>query len=303
MTERMNKILIIDDSTFAIRVLTDILKDCYEIVSTRNAEKGIILAKKEQPDLVLLDIEMPGLDGFQVLKMLKDDEETNLIPVIFLTGVMDPEYEEKGFLYGAIDYITKPYNRNVVKVRVKTHISLSQYRKQIEKELNLDTLTEIYNRRGLEEYMKRISEKACEEQFKVNCLMFDIDYFKMINDTYGHLKGDYVLQQVAQILNSCIVQAGGFVSRYGGEEFVAILPRKEEAEVRAVVEQIFSKIRTKSIPNRKSEVSPYLTISGGGVAGYLERKEEILEMLEMADARLYESKKGGRNRFTMYENK
>lgn len=297
----MSKVLIIDDSIFNIRVLEDILKEEYEVISTRKAEEGLELAIKNRPDIILLDIEMPGMDGFEVLRNIKEQRETKDIPVVFLTGLIDPVYEERGFLCGAVDYITKPYNRNVVKVRVQTHINLYEYRKQVEAQLNLDTLTEIYNRRGLEKYMNDIAAEACREKFRVNCFILDIDFFKLVNDTYGHLQGDHVLKKVASILKQCVLVAGGYLARYGGEEFAIVLPRAEEEEIRQFIEQIFEAVRKEGIPNEKSEVCPYLTVSIGGSGGFLEKEKDIKTLLMEADEMLYKSKREGRNRFTMKE--
>lgn len=296
----MKKILIIDDSTFAIRVLTDILKDTYEVISAGNGRDGIALAGSELPALILLDIEMPGMDGFEVLNMLKEDGRTKPIPVIFLTGVIDSAYEERGFLCGVVDYIVKPYNHNVVKVRVKTHIDLAEYSRQIESQLNLDMLTDIYNRRGLEEYTKKAAKKALEEQSVFNCIMFDVDFFKRVNDTYGHLQGDRVLSQVASVLKECVPENEGCVARYGGEEFTVILPDKTEEEIKEVINQVYEKIHNIGILNEKSDVSKYLTISAGGAGMKLKNPESAEAVIRLADEMLYISKREGRDRFTWY---
>lgn len=294
----MKKILIIDDSAFAVKVLQDILTDTYEVISAGNGRDGLILAESERPALVLLDIEMPEMDGFGVLKSLKENQATKAIPVIFLTGVIDSEYEERGFLCGAVDYIGKPYNSNVVKVRVKTHIKLAEYSRQIEQQLNIDSLTGIHNRRGLEAYIKELEVRALEEQFLLNCIMFDVDFFKKINDTYGHLQGDRALQQVAEILKNCIPENKGYVARYGGEEFAAIIRDMGFEEIRAVMRRIQDQIEKARIPNEKSGVKPYLTISAGGTGRVPKQKDESVELIRLADEMLYKSKNAGRNRFT-----
>lgn len=297
----LKKILIIDDSMFAVKVLTDILKDTYEVISAENGKKGILLAMAKQPALILLDIEMPEMDGFEVLKVLKEEQATKVIPVIFLTGIIDSEYEERGFLCGAVDYIRKPYNSNVVKVRVKTHINLAEYGMQIEKQLNIDMLTGILNRRGLEKHLKEVAVKALEEQFAFNCIMFDLDYFKRINDTYGHLQGDRALQQVADILKSCVPKSKGYVSRYGGEEFAVILKKTDFEEIKSVMRRIYEQTEAAHIPNEKSDICPYLTISAGGAGRMLTHTDEALDIVDLADKMLYKSKNTGRNRFTWYQ--
>lgn len=299
----MKKILIIDDSVFAVRVLTDILKDTYEVISANNGKTGIESAIKQQPALILLDIEMPKMDGFEVLKILKEDRATKAIPVIFLTGVIDSEYEERGFLYGAVDYIVKPYNSNVVKVRVNTHVNLAEYSRKIEKQLNIDTLTDVYNRRGLEKYINEVIARSLEEQTVFNCIMFDVDYFKMFNDTYGHLQGDRALQQVAGILKDCVPGNKGYVARYGGEEFTVILPDMDGEEVMRIIQRIYEQIKKAHIPNENSNISDYLTISAGGTGGLLQSADQGLELVRTADEMLYRSKQEGRNRFTWCDNR
>lgn len=297
----MDKILIIDDSTLARRVLEDILKDTYEVITAVNGEEGITLAVEKRPDLILLDIEMPDMDGFEVLEHLKGRHETEYIPVIFLTGLIEPEYEERGFLCGAVDYIIKPYNSNVVKVRVMTHINLSKYRRQIESQLNVDTLTNIYNRRGLETYIEEVAEEAIKKQMQFSFVMVDIDYFKKVNDTYGHLEGDRVLQRVAGILKECAKKNEGYVARYGGEEFGMVFLNKKREEMQSVMEELLEKIREEQIPNEESEIGRYLTISAGGAGRILTKSEETLEIERLADEMLYRSKNSGRNRFTWHE--
>lgn len=297
----MNQILIIDDSAFAVRVLADILKDTYDVICASNGEEGVRLARECAPSLIMLDIEMPGMDGFEVLKILKDHRETEMIPVVFLTAIVDSEYEERGFLCGAVDYIRKPYNRNVVKVRVQTHVNLAEYRKQIERQLNIDTLTGVYNRRGLEGYKKEAAKAAVREKKTFTYILFDIDYFKRVNDSYGHLQGDHVLKQVASILKECVSVAGGYVARIGGEEFSVAFCGCGKDKIDQMIHHIYEKIREAQIPNEKSETAPYLTISAGGAGKLIDRESDVTEILRLADKMLYRSKENGRNRFTWYE--
>lgn len=296
-----NKILIIDDSILAIKALEHILKDIYEVISARGGEEGIAIAKEQKPDLILLDIEMPKMNGFEVLKILKECHETAATPIIFLTGFMDAEYEERGFLMGAVDYIVKPYNNNVVKARVMTHINLSKYRKQLERQLKVDMLTGLYNRRGLDEYLFEAAQEAVKKEYPLNCVIVDIDYFKKVNDTYGHLEGDRVLLHVGSLLTACLTPGGGYVARYGGEEFAVVLPKADEIEIRLLMEQTCKKIHQAKIPNEKSDISPYLTVSAGGAGWILKEPREAKELLKTADEMLYHSKENGRNRFTWYQ--
>lgn len=297
----MDKILIIDDSLLARKVLEDILKDTYEVITADSGKEGIAMAAEEEPDLILLDIEMPDMNGFKVLEILKGSHETNDIPVIFLTGFIEAEYEERGFLCGAVDYIVKPYNSNVVKVRVMTHINLSKYRRQLEMQLNLDMLTNVYNRRGLDMYVEEAAKEAVRKQLTFTFIIVDIDFFKKVNDTYGHLEGDRVLQRVAGILKKCVKKAKGYVARYGGEEFGIVLLDWSREEVSVLMEYISEEIHEARIPNENSEIGNYLTVSAGGAGKVLTNPEEAKEMARYADEALYKSKNSGRDRFTWYE--
>lgn len=297
----MDKILIIDDSLLARRVLEDILKDTYEVITADSGREGIAMAAQEGPDLILLDIEMPDMDGFKVLEILKSSHETDYIPVIFLTGFIGAEYEERGFLCGAVDYIVKPYNSNVVKVRVMTHINLSKYRRRLEKQLNRDMLTNVYNRRGLDMYVEEAAQEAVKKQLTFTFIIVDIDFFKKVNDTYGHLEGDRVLQRVAGILKNCVEKAKGYVARYGGEEFGIVLLDWSKEEVGVLMEYISEEVHEAHIPNENSEIGNYLTVSAGGAGKILSDPKEARELTKLADEALYKSKNSGRDRFTWYD--
>lgn len=297
----MDKILIIDDSHLARKVLEDILKDTYEVLTANSGQEGIVMAATKSPDLILLDIEMPDMNGFQVLEMLKGSHETDYIPVIFLTGFIEAEYEERGFLCGAVDYIVKPYNSNVVKVRVMTHINLSKYRRQLEKQLNLDMLTNVDNRRGLDMYVEEVAEEAVRKQLTFTFIIVDIDFFKKVNDTYGHLEGDRVLQRIAGILKKCVEKAKGYVARYGGEEFGIVLLGWSREEVEVLMEYISEEVHEARIPNENSEIGNYLTVSAGGAGKIPASSDEARKLAKLADEALYKSKNTGRDRFTWYE--
>lgn len=296
-----NSILIIDDSTFAIKVLNDILQEDYAIFSAKNGEEGILAAEEVSPSLILLDIEMPGMNGFEVLKVLKEKKSTCQIPVIFLTSMIAPEYEEKGFLCGAVDYIVKPYNSNIVKVRVKSQVELSEYKKKMEEQLMYDTLVNIFNRRGLEHYFLIELERAARRRLPITFMLFDLDYFKLINDTYGHLEGDYTLQKLGEILKQCIPEGKGFAARYGGEEFAIVLPEMEKEESIKIMEYVFQKLKERKINNENSPVSPYLTVSAGCVTLIPDESVTIEKVIAIADKMLYKSKETGRNRYCWYE--
>lgn len=292
----MEKILIVDDSRLDAKVLADILKEEYEVITAHTGEEGLIKAKEEMPVLILLDIIMPVMDGFEILKELKNTESTKEIPVIFLTALTDEKTEEKGLLNGAIDYIKKPFNANIVRARVRTHVKLYLYMRTIENQLSVDSLTGAFNRRAFEIHKVQIWNHAKVHNVPLSIFVADIDYFKRVNDTYGHGEGDHVLKIAATEMRRKLSDEDTYLARYGGEEFVAILHNKTVSEAQIIAEEIRESIRKLNIPNEKSDVCPYLTISIGGSTIVPDDDTTVDELLETADSMLYEAKAGGRNR-------
>lgn len=292
----MEKVLIVDDSKLDVKVLADILKDEYEVITAHTGEEGLKKANEEMPILILLDIVMPVMDGFQILKELKNTESTKEIPVVFLTALSDEKTEEKGFLNGAIDYIKKPYNPHIVRARVRTHVKLYTYMRTIENQLSVDGLTGAYNRRAFEQHKHTLWERAKENGVPLSILIADIDYFKRVNDTYGHGEGDHVLKITVTEMRKILMEDVAYLARYGGEEFAILLYDKSVSEAQLIAEKMREGIRNLNIPNKNSDVCPYLTISIGGSTVVPGNDSSIEELLETADNMLYQAKKGGRNR-------
>lgn len=291
----METILAIDDSAFNIHTLASFLQNDYRIISAQSGKEGIQLALKELPALILLDIEMPKMNGFEVLEELQKNDRVNRIPVIFLTGLANIETEERALLAGAVDYITKPYNQNIVKARVRTHVNCYLYQKTIENELLLDALTGLHNRRSYEKYLLIKWNEALANQTPLSLAMVDIDYFKNVNDTYGHQEGDRVLRLVTTAIQAALPQDNNFVARYGGEEFVIILsdlPR-ETAELVAV--NVCQNVFQQRLPNVNSKVCDVVTISIGGSTMIPNECDCLLSILTCADEMLYRAKSHGRN--------
>lgn len=291
----MEKILIVDDSMFETKLLEDILKDRYEICTARTGEDGIRKAKEENPVLILLDIIMPCMDGFAILKCLKDQEETKDIPVIFLTGLSEEQMEEQGLLMGAVDYIRKPYNTGIVKARVQSQVKMYLDRKLLEGQLSIDSLTGIYNRRCFDQKIVMEWKQAIEQGTQLSFVMIDIDYFKKINDTYGHLEGDYILRQVADTIKTVYHQEGCYAFRYGGEEFAVLQIEMNQEQAIETAKQLLKSIYDLNIPNIKADGTLRLTISIGGSTMNPTDKDSYELLIRQADQALYEAKSDGRN--------
>lgn len=291
----MDKVLIIDDSKLDLMVLADILKDEYEVVTANSGDEGVQKAKEVKPVLILLDIIMPVMDGFGALAQLKADDSTKDIPVIFLTALSDEKTEEEGFMKGVNDYIKKPFNPRIVRARVRTHVKQYLYMRTIETQMSIDGLTGAYNRRAFEKQKNHLWDMAKMEQKPLSVLVMDIDFFKRVNDTYGHGEGDFVLKTVVNKVQSVVSEEPAFVARYGGEEFAVLLYGKNAEEAAQISERIRGAIFELKIPNKNSDVCPYLTISIGGCTWTPGEEITVDGMIEIADNMLYDAKHNGRN--------
>ena len=290
-----HKILIIDDSVVNINALHMMLKEEYQVFVAKNGKDGIKQANLIQPSLILLDILMPEMDGFQVLDVLTKDSNTSSIPVMFITCLNDDKNEEKGLSLGAVDYITKPFNLSVIKAKVRNHIELFQYRKTIENIAMLDGLTGIPNRRSYDERIKVDWQYAINEQSPISIAILDIDNFKEYNDNYGHLQGDLVLKQVAKQLEAEIPSRNGFVARYGGEEFVVILLNYTQEAAVEILEKVRANIEYLGIKHLHSRAEKVITISLGGGTIIPNEDDDLNQFVEIVDQRLYRAKTLGRN--------
>jgi PleD family two-component response regulator len=199
MTSTKANILIVDDERTNINVLGSILEKDYEISIAVNGEQALkLISKNPDLDLILLDVEMPGMNGYQVCETLKNDPLTKHIPIIFITGNTEEEHEKKGLELGAVDYITKPFRQAIVKVRLKNHLQLKRQRDLLEHASNHDALTGIANRNRFNTCLQNEWQRGSRLQSHLSLIMLDIDYFKHYNDHYGHVAGDDCLHQVAQ---------------------------------------------------------------------------------------------------------
>lgn len=295
-------ILIVDDSITNIMLLSDILKDEYNIKIAKNGLKALeILNSETQIDLVLLDIEMPEINGYEVCIEAKNNQKTKNIPIIFVTGKTEQEDEEYGLNLGAIDYIIKPFSKPIIKLRIKNHILLKQKTDLLEQLSIYDSLTNIKNRRYFDENFERIYLESQRDGFSFAIFMLDIDFFKPYNDNYGHGKGDEVIAKVAKSIDKNFQRVSDIVARYGGEEFVIIVKNNNKETLIKLSENVMQSIQELNIEHDFSQISKYITISIG-VALYESNsnipKEKILTK---ADESLYLVKKSGRNNYFISE--
>lgn len=291
----MERILIVDDSILQAAQLKSILEDEYEVTTAHTAEEGLSLASAESYSLILLDVVMPGMDGFTLLKKLQEEIITQNVPVILITSLTDIENEQYGLILGAVDYVTKPFHPLIIKARVNTHVKLYQYRRQIERQSMTDQLTGIANRRQYENYCLTKWSEAVRLQVPFTICMFDIDRFKVYNDTFGHPAGDKVISAVARKASAHLNRSTDFLARYGGEEFVGILMGDSSDKAFAHLKKIRQEIENLHIPHDPS-VSQWVTVSIGGVTVIPQWGSSYASYLKIADTMLYDAKKNGRNR-------
>jgi len=295
MIDDSKKVLIVDDEKSNIIALAHFLKHQYEIIVAFDGASALEAAEKHVPDIILLDIIMPDMSGFDVIVKLKNSVNTMNIPVIFITGLTSVGDEAKGLSLGAVDYITKPFNKSIVEARIKTHLKMSDYIRTIEKLCMMDALTGLPNRRGYVNRMDIEWARAYRLKKPLGLILIDMDYFKDFNDKYGHLQGDILLQLIAEVLCKTINRSTDFTSRWGGEEFVILLPDTDIEGTMKIAEQIRLNVMN-TVVTCAEGVNTSVTASLGVVSVIPGEDNSADSLFAEADKLLYFAKKTGRNR-------
>ncbi|AWJ84308.1 diguanylate cyclase response regulator [Azospirillum sp. TSH58] len=296
MTDARPKILVVDDIPSNVHVLSRILKDEHDIYFATDGAKALELVQARLPDLVLLDIMMPGMDGYEVCSRIKADPITRDIPVIFISAKSEVEDETYGLEVGAIDFISKPISPPIVKARVRNHLLLKRQTDLLRTLSFNDGLTGIANRRRFDEVLMREWRRCGRAQLPLSLIMLDVDQFKPYNDHYGHQAGDECLRAVAQILGGQIMRPGDLIARYGGEEFVCLLPETDEDGAVEVAERLRQTVAERRLPHAVSHVADHITISLGVATARPMPDDTPDRLTQLADGLLYEAKRAGRNR-------
>lgn len=295
-----SSLLLIDDDPGSIQVLSKMLSGLGELRFATSGERGLHLARSHPPDLILLDIEMPGLGGESTFKALRAEPSLAEIPVIFVTSHVDAETESKMLQLGAADFIGKPFNLLVVQARVRTQLRLSQLTAELRAAARKDGLTNIANRRAFDEAFFREWARSNRLRSPLSLVMIDVDHFKLYNDCRGHVAGDFALRSVADCLSKSVHRPNDLVARFGGEEFVVLLPDTPTDGAAQIAEQMRAAVEALRISHPASPTAACLTISAGTCTwSATERLEAWIgrEILVLgADEALYAAKRGGRNR-------
>ncbi len=290
------RILVVDDEPVNIELIADIFEQEHEVLFAVNGEQALKLAATSAPDVILLDVVLPGMDGFEICSRLKADPLTRDIPVIFITSLGDTAAETKGLELGAMDYIAKPINPPVVRMRVSNQIELKRARDQLAQLASTDGLTGLANRRCFDETLAQEYARHVRSGDELALIMLDIDHFKLFNDTYGHVRGDECLRAVAAELKASLHRATDLAARYGGEEFICILPEaKSEPGARAVAERIRQAIADLNIPHGSAFTADHVTVSLGVVITHCDQTSTPDKIVARADEQLYRAKSQGRN--------
>ena len=291
---RRPKLLIVDDQPVNIQALYQAFSADHQVFMATSGEQALALCASKQPDLVLLDVVMPGMDGYEVCRRLMADAATRDIAVIFVTAHNDEEAEAKGLDVGAVDFISKPINPRIVRARVKTHLTLKAQADVLRQWVYIDGLTGVHNRRHFDERLATEWARAARNKAALSVVLLDVDFFKRYNDRYGHQAGDDCLRRLARAVSGCLRRPDDLFARYGGEEFVCLLPATPLEGALAIAEQIRQVVLAQAIEHADSSAAACISVSLGvcskGDGGSAEA------LLRGADEQLYRAKGDGRNR-------
>lgn len=305
------KVLLIDDSR-AARLVTaaHLLEMGYVAIEAADGNSALKLYDQDPPDLILMDVEMPGMDGYTLARKIRENENGQWVPIIFLTGRIADEDLAHGIEAGGDDYITKPVSPMVLRAKLRAMRRITEMRKrllELSEELKssntalqklsaIDGLTNIANRRSFDASLEMEWHRGMRAARPIALIIGDVDYFKRYNDSYGHEKGDQCLQRVAGALSGAVKRSTDIVARYGGEEFAVILPDATESDAMQVADRILRDIRDLKLAHKASPVASHLTMSLGVSVCVPDKSGSPSGLIRAADSALYLSKEMGRDR-------
>jgi diguanylate cyclase (GGDEF)-like protein len=295
MTDRTPTILAIDDTPANLLTIGTALGTEFDLKITTSGASGLVQAIASPPDLILLDVMMPNMDGYETCRRLLAEPLTRNIPIIFITAQNSADDETRGLEAGAVDFISKPVNPTILRARVRTHLTIKRLTDQLRTMAFVDGLTGIANRRRLDETLD-LEWRSCQRSGSPLALaMIDIDHFKCLNDTYGHHAGDLCLVTVASTLKTGLGRSHDMIARYGGEEFVCLCPGTDLTGMQAKAEEFRLAVQALGIPNEMAGAAPVVTISIGVAATVPTAEVVPYQLVAAADNQLYEAKRTGRN--------
>lgn len=304
----MPSILIVDDDPGAVRVLARVLADLAELYVATTGEQAIEVARQCRPDLILLDVSMPDVNGFDVCTRLKGDDELADVPVIFVTAMQSPDFEVSSFDHGAADFIAKPVSPPLVRARVKTQLRIKQLTDELRRSATRDPLTGLANRRRFDDLLPRALHAAQRRGEPLALGIVDIDHFKRYNDHYGHPAGDRCLRAVANALSGACHRGDDLVARLGGEEFAILWPQTGLDAAMRMAQRVLEAVAELALPHQGVDSQAFVSVSigvaplrqppqpGGARLDPPSLGELARRLIDEADRALYLAKQSGRGR-------
>lgn len=299
--ETRSKLLIVDDETVNIRMLDGLLHDDYDIVVATNGEQALKRAVTALPDLILLDIKMPDMDGYEVCSYLMKNELTRDIPIVFVTALNSDADEKKGLDLGAVDYITKPYRPFIIQARIKNHLELKRQRDLLSYLSSLDTLTGCANRRGFETFLNHEWQAALRFSETIALIFMDMDDFKSYNDNYGHIATNKCLRKIAELLREQFRRKTDLLARYGDNRFACVLSRTPINGAVCVAKRLQTAILERAIPHAYANSHDCVTLSFGIAAiNPFGRQTTLSNLIVATDKMLCQAKEQGGNQIVVF---
>jgi diguanylate cyclase (GGDEF)-like protein len=298
------KILLVEDSATLRFAMRNYITDAgHDPLLARSGEEALQLLENTPVDMIIMDVEMPGLNGFETTRLIREWLAGHWIPIIFVTGLNEDENYREGIEAGGDDYLIKPVSFMIIKAKIRAMERIAEMRDQLHRlnaELEalsqLDSLTQIYNRRTFNELAQQQWALAKRHQQPISALMIDVDHFKLFNDHYGHPAGDVCLKKVTQAIKSCLHRSADILGRYGGEEFIVLLPETDANGAMRVAQAISEAIEVAQLRHEISPSSNLVTASIGGATCLRTTGHDLEELIKNADRALYKAKRAGRNR-------
>ncbi|WP_310330729.1 diguanylate cyclase domain-containing protein [Roseateles asaccharophilus] len=297
MSSAQASILIVDDDPTLVQLMAQMLSELGTLRFARSGEAALSQARRNKPDLILMDAEMPGMSGFDACLALKADFELADVPVLFVTSHHALEMEIRGFEMGAADFIHKPVSEPILRARVSTHLKLKRANDELRRLAGTDALTQLPNRRSLDGALATEWARAQREAQPLCALLIDVDRFKLFNDRYGHPAGDACLRGVAAALAGVMRRPADFVARYGGEEFAALLPNTDLEGACLIAGRLVDAVRQLAIPHEDGVVDGVVTVSVGVALGQGSDAFTAETLMQRADEALYRAKREGRSQY------
>lgn len=298
------KILLVEDSaTLRFAMRNYIVEAGHTPLIAQSGEAALQMLETTPVDMIIMDVEMPGLNGFETTRLIREWLGGHWIPIIFVTGRNEDESYREGIEAGGDDYLIKPVSSMIIKAKIRAMERIAEMRDQLN-QLNaelealsqLDSLTQTYNRRTFNELAQQQWLLVTRQQTPVSVLMIDVDHFKLFNDHYGHPAGDTCLKKITQCIRECLHRPFDLLGRYGGEEFIILLPETDSSGAMRVAQSINKALETAALRHDVSPTHHHVTVSIGGASCARSVAYSLEELIKRADRALYKAKHSGRNR-------